>query len=108
MAIVIGILSLITLCSAQNTFLWPTRGGSNKNQQRTPDGTSIYIDSQNIDEIELQCKYISEGGFTMYGFPAIYKNEESGAVNAVFCDFSGFITNINLDDCSVNWRVYIA
>ena len=103
--IIILLFCAVSLRAQQSTFLWPTWGGTNLNQQRTPDATPLYVDTNNVHELEEQCSFTVEGSYTMYGFATIYRIGTQ--TNAVFTDFSGYVTNLNLDDCSINWRVYI-
>ena len=92
--------------SEESEFLWPTWGGTNLNQQRTTNSPFVRLSPSNVDQLESVCSYIADGSQTMYGFATIYRapNEQ---LNAVFADYSGFVTNLDIDDCSVNWRVRI-
>eukprot|EP01084_Bolivina_argentea_P271900 462778_1 len=94
---------------------WPNWGGNIQNQQTAPNKS--LITSSNIKQVSNNklCQYVqqyppnydqltdNDPTYGMYGFIAT----DVGSNNAFFGDYSGFITSINLNDCTVNWKVFI-
>eukprot|EP01083_Nonionella_stella_P100504 283575_1 len=85
---------------------WPNWGGNLDNQQTAAGGS--LLNSSNIDDLQMICDYTQVyddadaiGGAS--GFIATDKRSKNG----YFVDESGYATSIDLEDCSLNWRVQI-
>ena len=91
--------------NGETTYLWETWGGTLKNQQSTPNTTSVFIDKTNIKDVSELCQYKQIFGYASYGFTTVYRSNNS--LYGIITDFSGHITNINLDTCNLLWKTHI-
>eukprot|EP01084_Bolivina_argentea_P313409 542748_1 len=82
---------------------FPTYGGGIKNQQIVPGHVRLLITKDNVFDMKKQCIYTSNGGSSYVGYIAIDDDNY-----AYFTDRSGYVTKIELNNCTEIWRVYIA
>ena len=77
------------------------------NQQRA--AVESMVNSTNVWSLRKQCVYDSNStnAGSMAGASG-YIVTDDGSSNGYFTDQSGYVTSINLDDCSENWRVSIS
>eukprot|EP01084_Bolivina_argentea_P262651 444234_1 len=78
---------------------WPIHGGNLENQKSIPSSLTL----NNIHSLQTNCIYISNNGQSRVGYITIDDDN-----NGYLSDRSGFITKVDLDDCSATWRINIA
>eukprot|EP01084_Bolivina_argentea_P245557 411104_1 len=78
---------------------YPIHGGNKENQQIS---INSHLEQENIVLLEQKCVYNSTGGaFTGY---ITVDNDD----RAYFVDSSRFVMSINIDGCSINWKVNLS